>query len=485
MSSSSVALSEPDPVQPRHLSVPASATGTLGPVVAELVGRFGLVLEGHQRLSVDAMCSVGQQNPDRWVGLEAAIIEPRQNGKTVGVLLPIALYVALRRPNQEIIWSAHRYKTARAGFRELLKLYRASPLLHAKVKRVAFSNGEEEFEFTNGSRITFVARSQASGRGLSGDLVILDEALFLTAEMMGALLPTLSARVDPLVVYASSAGLVLSAVLRDVRDRGRAGDDPSLVWVEYCAADDACAAMDCEHAKDAVGCACDDPAAVRSANPSERVSIAYIAKERRAMAPEEFTRERMGWWDDPAKADDELTIEAWNALADPSAAPDGRLVFGVDVARGHASASIVVTDGRVVELIERRRGVPWLTDRLADLAARHEPAAIAYDPAGPIGSLVQEMEQAGLELTPIEGKDSVRACGALVRAVNEGSLEHRGEPEFAAAVAGAKRRNIGDGHKWSRKDSTVDITPLVAATVALWAAGGLTTEEITPGVWFV
>jgi hypothetical protein len=87
--------------------------------------------------------------------------------------------------------------------------------------------------------------------------------------------------------------------------------------------------------------------------------------------------------------------------------------------------------------------------------------------------MVNEFAQAGVELTPVEGKDSVRACGAFVRAAGEGSFRHRGEAEFDAAIAGARQRAIGDGHKWSRKDSTVDITPIVAATVAMWVAGAL------------
>ena len=37
-----------------------------------------------------------------------------------------------------------------------------------------------------------------------------------------------------------------------------------------------------------------------------------------------------------------------------------------------------------------------------------------------------------------------------------------------AAVGGASRRTVGDGWKWSRKDSTVDVSPLVAATYAHW-----------------
>jgi hypothetical protein len=48
------------------------------------------------------------------------------------------------------------------------------------------------------------------------------------------------------------------------------------------------------------------------------------------------------------------------------------------------------------------------------------------------------------------------------------SLRHLGTPELDAAVAGAITRPLGDAWAWSRKSSSVDISPLVASTMALW-----------------
>ena len=41
------------------------------------------------------------------------------------------------------------------------------------------------------------------------------------------------------------------------------------------------------------------------------------------------------------------------------------------------------------------------------------------------------------------------------------------------AIRGAKSRPLGDQWAWSRKSSSVDISPLVAATLALGAAAGV------------
>jgi hypothetical protein len=91
---------------------------------------------------------------------------------------------------------------------------------------------------------------------------------------------------------------------------------------------------------------------------------------------------------------------------------------------------------------------------------------------------------AGVNLTLIDGGDSVRACGAFVASVIDGSMKHHGEPEFTAAIIGASRRAVGDAWKWSRKNSTVYITPLVSGTLALWAYNTFSATA-DPGVYVI
>jgi hypothetical protein len=54
-------------------------------------------------------------------------------------------------------------------------------------------------------------------------------------------------------------------------------------------------------------------------------------------------------------------------------------------------------------------------------------------------------------------------------AVDQGTLRHLGTPEMASAIKGAAQRPLGEAWAWSRKNSSVDITPLVASTLAHWA----------------
>lgn len=66
-------------------------------------------------------------------------------------------------------------------------------------------------------------------------------------------------------------------------------------------------------------------------------------------------------------------------------------------------------------------------------------------------------------------REVAAACGAFTDAARQDTLRHRDQAQLNYAIAGARTRQIGDGYAWGRKSSSTDISPLVAATVAMWA----------------
>jgi hypothetical protein len=60
-----------------------------------------------------------------------------------------------------------------------------------------------------------------------------------------------------------------------------------------------------------------------------------------------------------------------------------------------------------------------------------------------------------------------------------GWLWHIGQPQFTAAALAAGKRALGDTGKWvwSRKTAESDITPIQAATLALWGAQSSTVRK--------
>ncbi len=456
---------------------------TCGPEVAEIAALAGFDPDPEQRMVLDQVFAFDRHGDS--VAFESCVIAPRQNLKTA-VAKMCALGWLFLTEQRLVVWSAHEFRTAQEAFRDMTELIESSPDLDREVKAIYRGNGDEAVELLNGCRLIFKARTKGGGRGLTGDKVVLDEAFALRPVHMGALLPTLAARPDPQVLYGSSAGMVDSDVLRGIRDRGRAGTDKRLAYFEWGDPNPgSCTLEGCEHALRTPGCALDDRNRWIAANPAfgRRITEDSLVAFRQALPPEEFAREFLGWWDEPAEAGD-FDVDQWLAL-ESDAAPTGELSLAVDVGPNQAWSSIVACGGGVLEVVERRRGAGWLPERLAELAARHPVAEFGLDPAGPIGALLPELEREGLPLKLLDGKDTIRACGAFIAAINEQTLHHRGEPELLAAIGGASRRAVGDGWKWSRKDSTVDISPLVASTYAHWLWMSREGAPISPEIYFV
>lgn len=152
------------------------------------------------------------------------MVVPRQNGKG-GILEARELAGLFLFHEQLILHSAHEFKTAAEAFRRLLSLIQNTPDLDKRVNRVRTSHGDEGIELIGGQRLRFVARSTGSGRGFTGDCIILDEAYNLSSAGMSALFPTMAAIRNPQLWYTSSAPLPRqeSDTLRRLCKRGRDG----------------------------------------------------------------------------------------------------------------------------------------------------------------------------------------------------------------------------------------------------------------------
>jgi hypothetical protein len=470
----------PDLVGPAHLWVP-DRVGSYGDEAADLIELAGRKLDADQRLAVDAILSYGRGA--RWVALEAAIIEARQNGKTGGVIMPVVLADLFLFDADRIVWTAHLFRTARDAFADVCRLIDATSYLSKRVKKITYANGEESVELHSGARLEFLARSKGGGRGLGGKRLVMDEALFLSAESMGALIPTLSAREDPQILYGSSAGLAGSDHLRNLRDRGRKGGDPSLVWVEYCApggwdAPPCAAGQNCSHAVGVEGCALDDESLwpMASHTVGKRITYEFVRAERRALPPQEFGRERLGWFD--LAEDEERPIEtgAWVALRwDVQERPAGTPCFFIDASPGLASGSItasVMLSGQPrLELADYRGGVAWMEGqdgRVKELADRYPGARFGVLGTGAAKALAPGLTELGVTLEELTGQDMGRACAQMQKLVADRGLTHDGDPAYEMALGGAVKRPLGDDlWTWSRRKSA-DISPIVSASGALW-----------------
>jgi hypothetical protein len=230
-----------------------------------------------------------------------------------------------------------------------------------------------------------------------------------------------------------------------------------------------------------------NPDVIRKANPALdiRISLEHVLREQAAMDPRGYAVERLGvgqWPRTDGVEDTLIHPEWWMGLVDAESMLLDPVVLAFDVSPDRSTGSIAAAglrpDGLVhVEVIEHKRGTGWMIAKLVDLHERHDPLMVVCDKFGPAGSLLAELETQYVPVTTMTGTDYARFCGRFVDVVNEKGLRHLGSNEMLNAIRGSKTRPLGDSWAWSRKSSATDITPLVAATLAV----GFTLSEDIDG----
>jgi hypothetical protein len=205
-----------------------------------------------------------------------------------------------------------------------------------------------------------------------------------------------------------------------------------------------------------------------------RIAEDWVAEnELTTMSAEAFAIERLGIV--PADDGGSTILPGWEACRVERSEFDARPTH-VAVAVGPAGqwAAIVAVGKRVdgtpyVEVIRREAGTAWVAAE-AQRAHTATGSPVAVDPKSPTAGIIPELAAAGIKLTETSTADYVGACAALQVDVGNGRLAHFGDQALDAAVVGADIRPVGESWAWSQRASTVDITPLVAATLALWAS---------------
>jgi phage terminase large subunit-like protein len=297
--------------EPRIKVVPPGQVKDAGTPIAKIARMAGIELDEAQQMLAAATSGVGAD--DRWTAFEAVVFAPRQNLKTEFCLARILAGLFLFG-DEYIVYSAHQVKTATKTFRRLRRAIDGSPELGGRIIRVSNRSGSETIELASGQVLECVARSTSSGRGFTGDTIVLDEAHELDADQLAAVLPMLSTRPNPQVLYALSLGNEQSTHLGVLRKRALSGDDPHVAWIEWSMAE---------------GDRIDDREVWKRCNPAypSRISMDYLEREWAALGgdPDVFARERLGkssWPSDEAGMWEVVSEDVWAACYAPGALLD-------------------------------------------------------------------------------------------------------------------------------------------------------------------
>lgn len=449
---------------------------TAGEDAIDLASACGLDLLPWQQLVLRN--SLGE-NPatGRWEAFEVGLIVPRQNGKNV-VVLARELAGLFLFGEEQLIHTAHKFKTTKGAFRDIKKVIEKQPELMSMVRSMPDSSDNTAIVLNNGNRLDFMARAAGGGgRGFSGDLVILDEAFKIDETTVSDLLPTLSARPSPQIWYTSSTGFDYSTVLRDVRDRAveKPEDHHHLAFFEW--------------STDLTNTDWRSVEAVQQSNPS----LGYVQDwtwiqevDLHGLSEEAYKRERLGIWAD-ASTDAAIGVDLWaRSFATPEA------LIGTKVKRRSLALEVTpdrdlsvlagaaeLTDGRIiVDIIAAKAGVAWIQDEVARVVKKHKPyAGVVIDSFSGTAALSSRLSEAGVPVSLAATRDITSGTATLYDMLVHDDADgepdptvlHGEHPLLDDAAHTARRRLVGTSKSaWTwAQFGEVRVEPLRAVTLAV------------------
>jgi hypothetical protein len=406
------------------------------------------------------------------------LVVGRQNGKTTLVESKNTAK-AWRRPQSRIVYGAQDRAAARI---KIIDDYAGRHLSSCVQVRGLWlpvkSNGREGIDWANGSKLVIVANTDTAGHGQSDvDDVTIDEAFsHPDLTLPTALEPTMLVNTDPQLWVASAVGDGTDGLLMHYQEIGAASladPDTRTCYFEWTAPDDA-DPLDRDVWRATI------PAMEPYGQLTER-AVARLAHDRPM-----FARTMLGIR--PRGVDDQvIDPDVWARQADtrgdgvaPLAdlAPPFVLAFAAHHERTSATVAVCGRRpaGGLGVVVDCRPGTTWVPDAVQTLKRAHGRALVEIwaDRRAGDGPTINRLQTRGVFVDEMQPADFVTAATTFVDLLGEpgpdvGDVWHAGQPELDAAVAGARKRTLGESFAWSRLHSKGDVTPLAAATLAVWA----------------
>jgi phage terminase large subunit-like protein len=402
---------------------------------------------------------------------------PRQVGKTF-LIGAIVFALCLLHPGLTVVWTAHRSRTAGETFGSM-QAFAKRRKIKPHVSKIVLGAGDEAVQFYNGSRILFGARERGFGRGFADvDVLVFDEGQILTENAIDDMVPSTNTAANPLVLFMGTPPKEKdpSEVFTRKRAEALSGEDTDTVFIEFSADPEADP---------------DDRKQWAKANPSypRRTPAAAIQRMKKNLTLPSFLREGLGIWDE-VELDQVIPAEHWKITLDAASTLVGDVALAVEVSEDRAWSAIGAAGRSSIEdppgmvhgeLVAYDAGTDWIVADLVKRCPKAGTKQVVVAKGSPAASLAAAIKKAGLEVVEVTTDEQARFCGDLYDAVIEHRFRHRDQAALSVAVRGAVKRDVGDGAWcWSRRRSSVDISPLSAVTNA---AGHFGLRPPTPEVY--
>jgi hypothetical protein len=460
----------------RHVVAPTGIVSTGWPAVRDKAAELGIEFDPWQHGAGQLILAKRADGKYAATIGGTALSIPRQVGKTF-LVGAIVFALCLLNPGLTVIWTAHRLRTAAETFDKMQGMARRKKIA-PHVAKVVLGSGEEEVQFTNGSRILFGARERGFGRGFDEvDVLIFDEAQILTENAIDDMIPAMNQSRQP------SGGLQLymgtppkptdpGEVFTRMRTEALSGEDEDTGYIEFSADPDFVPSESPAPMRP------EDWEQIARANPSfpKRTPREAILRMRKKLTAESNLREGYGIWDDPNRRKTNVFGRGVWEQGEREARPDdlklGALGVAATLDQSHSAIVAGAADGddRWVKPLRHGPGTGWVVEACVELQSAYG-VDVVIDGRGPAAVLIPTLERAGVRLRTMTTGNVLDACAGIETLVRDGHLLYEPAPELNAAVDGAVKRDVGDRWAWGRRKSTSDISPLEAATSAVWAAG--------------
>lgn len=447
----------------RHVIYPEGIVSTGWPAVRNTCTQLGLGFDEWQDGAGQLILAKGADG--KYAADTIVMSIPRQVGKTY-LIGAIVLALCINHSKLNVFWTAHLQSTARETFRAMQGIAKM-PKVAPHIAQVTRGNGNEVIEFANGSRIEFNARGSGAGRGRTKiDVLVFDEGQHLYARAVDDLVPTTTASPNPLIFVIGTPPTSENDAehFTALRQEAIDGDSDDTLYIEF-SADRGCDPMDRDQ--------------WRKANPSfpQRTSARAILRLKKNLkTPGAFEREALGIWDEVTRHQAVVKGSVWAELADVG--PDFDVLpdaLAVDTSHDRQiSIAACWREGDSFHIEEVWAGVDpnAAMARIVQAVRRKRRMPVVIDSVSPANSMIVGLRNKRVLVNQTNATDMVKACGTFLDAIEADTLTHGGQEAIDDALEGARKRPIGTagGWGWNRKDESVFIAPLVAATLALFGA---------------
>lgn len=431
---------------------------------------FGIALDPWQKFVMDDWLAIDDDH--KWVCSTCGLSVPRQNGKTA--LVKVRVMYGIFVLGETILFTCHEVRTSRQVFDSLADILNPNgefPELAAQVQYIKRSNGYEEIkvadwqdedrEWHKGGKLLFSSRSKGASRGFTADVVVADEAMYMTDEQVAALVPTMASAsggdMQFIMLGTPPSPGDVGTVFESTRNAAKNGEK-GISW--------------CEWGADEIGDVHDWDRIARF-NPSldKRLMRKAVENELAVMAPDTFARERLGWWSPVSERVDHIfDAKAWDACATDDE-PHGTVCYGVKLSPDGSEAALSACwqgDAPHFELVDyrdTRRGVGWLADWLDARADKCAMLAVDGRNADALTSRLENYRARQLHV--MRTSDAIAAAALMLDGIRSGTVTHYGQAELDEQAKAAVRRKVGrDAWCIGGEHSTA----IESAACALWAA---------------